>query len=213
MTATVQAPRRHPPGCPLPGMTRGHILWALFLEWFKLSLFIVGGGYAIITAADTVFGRDRKWLEEGELLDHLPIFQAIPGLIAGNAAIYVGMKVAGFVGSVLSLVAIALPSMIIITAIAMGFAWLPMDHPGVQGAFIGLRSAFCGIVLAAMIKSWPRIMRGGYARLVAPLTVIAIIGWQISAQTLILGALVFGVLMFTVFIPLTDAIRRGRRPG
>ena len=48
----------------------------LFWEFFKISLFVVGGGYAIIVVADDVFGRRLKMLEEGELL----------GIVGSNGA-------------------------------------------------------------------------------------------------------------------------------
>ena len=34
----------------------------LFLEYLKISAFVVGGGYAIIAVADETFGRRLKWL-------------------------------------------------------------------------------------------------------------------------------------------------------
>ena len=70
-------------------------LLRLFWEVFRIALFVVGGGYAIIVVADEVFGRRLKWLREGELLEHLPVFQMVPGLIAGNSAIYEGLEEPG----------------------------------------------------------------------------------------------------------------------
>ena len=40
-------------------------LLRLFWEVFRIALFVVGGGYAIIVVADEVFGRRLKWLREG----------------------------------------------------------------------------------------------------------------------------------------------------
>lgn len=200
-----------PAGCSLPEMTRREILRQLFIEYFKISLFIVGGGYAIIIAADDVFGRRLKWLEEGELLTHLPLFQTIPGLIAGNSAIYVGRKVAGTLGSLIALVAIALPSLVIIIAIAMGFEWISTENRYVQGAFIGLRSAFCGIVLATIIKSWRKLMNSVYAYLCAPLCCLAIIGWKIPAKYLLMSAILLGIFTYVVLIPLSTRIADARK--
>ena len=42
------------------------ILLSLFWEFFRLSLFVVGGGYAIIAVADDACAR-RGWTAEGEL--------------------------------------------------------------------------------------------------------------------------------------------------
>ena len=102
---------------------------SLFWEFLKIALFVVGGGYAIIVVADEVFGRKLKWLKEGELLDHLPVFQMVPGLIAGNTAIYTGLKVAGRLGAVVALVAVALPSVLIFLGVSCGYAFLPVGNP------------------------------------------------------------------------------------
>ena len=200
-----------PTDCPLPSMTRRQILITLFIEYFKISLFIVGGGYAIIIAADDVFGRRLKWLEEGELLAHLPIFQMIPGLIAGNSAIYVGTKVAGTLGAFVAIVAIAIPSIVSIIAIAMGFEWFSMENRFVQGAFIGLRSALCGIVLATIIKSWKKLVNSVYAYVCAPLCCIAIIGWKIPAKYLLISAILFGVITHVVLIPLFRILTKTKK--
>ena len=212
MTMTAVKPKTSlPAGSPLAEMTRRQILIRLFIEYCKISLFIVGGGYAIIIAADDVFGRRLKWLKEGELLDHLPIFQTVPGLIAGNSAIYVGSKVAGISGSCIALVGTALPSLVIIIAIAMGVSWVSTENPYVQGAFIGLRSAFCGIVLATIIKSWKKMVNSVYAYLCVPLCCIAIIGWKIPAKYLLVGAIVFGIVTFVVFIPLFEKLFKSKQ--
>ena len=63
----------------------------LFWELFRISLFVVGGGYAIIAVADDVFAK-RGWTKEGELVDHLPVFQMVPGLIATHVAVFVGLN-------------------------------------------------------------------------------------------------------------------------
>jgi chromate transporter len=181
----------------------------LFVEYFKISLFVVGGGYAIIITADDVFGRRLKWLEEGELLDHLPIFQTVPGLIAGNSAIYVGLRVAGMTGAVVALLAVALPSLVIISAIATGFKWLPTENAYVQGAFLGLRSALCGIVLATLVKSWPRIMNGLYAYIAAPLCCVAIIGFGINAGRILVCSILFGIFSLAVAAPLYRRLTLG----
>ena len=102
-------------------------LLQLFLELFRISLFVVGGGYAIIAAADDAFAR-RGWTKEGELLDHLPVFQMVPGLIATHVAVYVGRRVAGALGAAVGVLAVALPSVVIFTFVAAGYDALPLDN-------------------------------------------------------------------------------------
>lgn len=56
----------------------------LFWNFFKIALFVVGGGYAIILAAEEIFVRKLRWLKDGELLEMLTVIQAIPGLTPGT---------------------------------------------------------------------------------------------------------------------------------
>ncbi len=154
---------------------RTKLLWRLFYEFFKIALFVVGGGYAIIVVADDVFGRRLKWTKEGELIEHLPVFQMVPGLIAGNTAIYVGLKMAGLVGAAVSLLAVALPSLIIFLIVACGYDSLPLGNPWLESAFLGLRSSLTGIIAGTVIAGWKKSVKGvyGYAAALAGAIVLA----------------------------------------
>ena len=44
-------------------------LFILFREMFRITLFILGGGFAIIAVADEVFAKKLKWTKEGELIE------------------------------------------------------------------------------------------------------------------------------------------------
>ena len=145
----------------------------LFAELFRIALFVIGGGYAILAVADQVFAK-RKWTRDGELLDELPVFQMIPGIIATHTAVYVGRKMAGWKGAVVGVVAVALPSVIIFTLVSMGYDSLPLENPHVVHASIGLRSALTGIVGAAVARSWLKTTKDAffYALLVAALVAL-----------------------------------------
>ncbi|MBQ9727305.1 MAG: chromate transporter [Kiritimatiellae bacterium] len=165
----------------------------LFFEYLKISAFVVGGGYAIIAVADEVFGRRLRWLREGELVDRLPVFQMVPGLIAGNSAIYVGLKLFGLAGAATALAAVALPSFCIILAVARGYSWLPMDSQILQGVFLGLRSALAGVVAATLVSSWRRTMRGAYAWIALPAGVAAMECFGANPAHVLVAGMLFGV--------------------
>ena len=167
---------------------------SLFWEFLKISFFVVGGGYAIIVVADEVFGRRLKWLKEGELLDHLPVFQMVPGLIAGNTAIYTGLKVAGRLGAVVALVAVALPSFLIFLGVSCGYAFLPVGNPWVESALLGLRAALTGIVFGTLMKSWRRSVVGAYGYVTVVVASALLIGCGVNVVAVLLAAMAAGVL-------------------
>lgn len=126
---------------------------ALFWEWFKIALLVVGGGYAIIVVADEVFGRKLRWLKDGELLGNLPVLSSVPGLIAGNSAIYVGLKTRGRLGAVVALAGVALPSVMIFLTVTLVFAALPKGNAWLDGSFLGLRSALSGVLAGTIWRT------------------------------------------------------------
>lgn len=128
----------------------------LFWEFFKTSLFVVGGGYAIAAVANERFGKKLRWLKEDEILDNLSLISSIPGLIAGNTAIYTGLKTAGRAGAAIALFAVALPSIAIFTAVSYGFAAIPADNAYIEGAFLGLRSSLTAVVAITMYSTLKR---------------------------------------------------------
>lgn len=189
----------------------GKRLWLLFYLFMKIALCVVGGGYAIIAAAEEVFEQKLRWLPKGDLINHLPIFQTIPGLIAGNSAMYVGYKIAGLLGVVVSLIAVALPSFVIISLVALGFSWLPTDNPHVQGAFVGVRSALAGVVAATVIKSWPKIMHGFWAWLYMPISLVGIMFFDINAAYFLIGGISFGVIFMLIMLPIYQRLFKKER--
>ena len=175
----------------------------LFWEFSKISLFVIGGGYAIIAVADRALSR-RGWTEDGELLDRLPVFQMVPGLIATHTAVYVGRKVAGRIGALVSVLAVAWPSVLIFTFVSAGYDSLPIDAPLCRSAFLGLRSALAGIIAAAVIRGWTRNLNDAFSYSLAALALAA----------LSLGAEVWVVLLCAMSAGLAETLlRRHAQPG
>jgi len=168
-------------------------LGQLFAAFFKISLFVIGGGYAIIAVADSVLPR-RGWVKEGELIDHLPVFQMLPGLIATHTAVYVGRKVAGLVGAVVAVVAIALPAVGVFTAVSLFYASLPLGNPFLAGAFTGLRASLTGIIAATIVRSWRRSDRTPLFYLLFLSALVALGPLALPIPLVLLATIVLGLL-------------------
>jgi chromate transporter len=128
----------------------------LFWEFFKTSLFVVGGGYAIAAEANDKFGKRLRWLKEDEILDNLPLISSVPGLIAGNTAIFTGLKTAGRLGAVAALSGAAVPSLVIFTLVSYGFTLVPNGNALIEGSFLALRSSLTAVVAITMYSTLMR---------------------------------------------------------
>jgi len=177
-----------------PAASRAAPLARLFWEFFKISLFVVGGGYAILAVADRVCAK-RCWTDEGEIVGRLPVLQTVPGLIAGNVAIYVGHKLAGRLGAAVALMAVALPPFAIFLAVAAGFARLPVGEPLVEGALFGSRCAITGILAATTLKAWRANVSGVYGHFAVFASVLALMVWRVNPAIVLVVAMLCGIGM------------------
>lgn len=126
----------------------------LYMIFFRIGLFSIGGGYVMLPMLRREMVEDRGWLTDDELIDYYAIAQATPGIIAVNTATFVGYKRRGVPGAVASTAGMVSPSLIIITVIAVFFAQF-QDIPAVQRAFRGVRVAVAVLLsftVASLIK-------------------------------------------------------------
>ena len=75
------------------------LYWKLFKSTFIISAFTIGGGFVIISLLKAKFVDEYKWLDDKEALNLVAIAQSAPGIMAVNAAIIIGYKLAGLAGS------------------------------------------------------------------------------------------------------------------
>ena len=92
----------------------------LFLSFLKIAAVTVGGGYAILAAAREEFTCRRRWLSEDEFTEMVTVVVTVPGLIAVNAAIYLGWKLRRLPGALAAAFGALLPSVTVIMLIAAG---------------------------------------------------------------------------------------------
>ena len=92
-----------------------------FKTFFKIGLFTFGGGYAMIPMIEAEVVDKHKWLDKEDFLDIIAISQSCPGVLAINVSVFIGYKLKKIKGAVCSSLGTALPSFLIILAIAMFF--------------------------------------------------------------------------------------------
>ena len=93
-------------------------LATLFRTCFVISGCTFGGGMVIISLLQKKFVEDLKWIEQDEVMDLVAIAQSCPGVMAVNASIIIGYRVAGVAGALTTVAGTILPPMIILTVIS-----------------------------------------------------------------------------------------------
>lgn len=119
----------------------------LFKIFFKIGAFTIGGGYAMVPIIEDQIVIKRKWLSQEDFIDLLAVAQSAPGILAVNISIFIGYKLKGFKGAVISTLGSVLPSFLIILSIAMFFQTFK-DNTYVEKAFKGIRPAVVALIAA-----------------------------------------------------------------
>ncbi len=126
-------------------------MWELFSNFFRIGLFTIGGGYAMIPLIEAKVVDEKRWLEREELLDLIAVAQSCPGIFAINIGIFIGYKLKGLKGAIVTTLGTALPSFLIILAIALCFQQF-RDNIYVERIFRGIRPAVVALIAAPVFK-------------------------------------------------------------
>ena len=123
------------------------IYLTLFIEFFKIGLFAIGGGLATIPFLTDLITK-YNWFTTTELTNMIAISESTPGPIGVNMATYVGYTVGGIGGAIITTLGLVTPSLIIIVIISKLLTNFK-ENPYVKKIFTILRPAVTGLLASA----------------------------------------------------------------
>ena len=122
----------------------------LFITFFKIGTFTIGGGYAMLPLIQKEVLL-HGWMSESELLDFIAVSESTPGPFAVNIATYTGITVSGLMGAFFATLGVILPSFLIILCVARFFERFSKSK-AVKGVMSGLKPAVIGLIASAVLS-------------------------------------------------------------
>ena len=135
------------------------IYMELFLTFFVIGMFTIGGGYAMLSLIQNEVVTVHGWLDETMFTDIVAISQMTPGPIGINTATYIGYDVLAntgasefmcILGSFTATFAVVLPSFIIVLALCKIYDRFK-EHYLFRGVMTGLRPVVLGLIGTAAL--------------------------------------------------------------
>ncbi|MDR0969248.1 MAG: chromate transporter [Lentimicrobiaceae bacterium] len=171
-----------------------NLCFQLFLTFFKIGAFTLGGGYAMLDLVEKSVVEKKKWVEITEFWNLIAVIQSIPGVFAVNTALYIGYKLKGIKGALCAALGSVIPSVIIILLVAIFFTEYKRNEV-VEQIFKGIRPCVVALILSPSLKmikstgfSWKMIL--------IPIATVFLIWWcGISPVYVIIGAIIIGLLV------------------
>ena len=173
------------------------IVFQLFLTFFNIGAFTLGGGYAMLEMIERAVVEKRKWIEKDEFWDMITIVQMLPGVFAVNTALYTGYKIKGIWGAIAACLGAIIPSIVIILLIAIFF----LDYktnPVVERIFRGIRPCVVALILSPSVKMFLNAKVNWKTAIFPIATVVLVYFFKVSPVYIIL-ATIAGSLAFAIY--------------
>lgn len=132
----------------------------LFMTFFLIGMFNIGGGYAMLSLIQNEVVTVHGWISDATFTDIVAISQMTPGPIGINSATYVGYEVLAqqgspafmsVLGSFTATFAVVLPSFIIVLLLCKVYErW--KEHYMFKGIMAGLKPATLGLIGTAALS-------------------------------------------------------------
>ena len=178
-------------------------LFELFLTFFKLGVFAIGGGPTMLTLIQGEFVEKKKWLDNDELMEMTAIAESTPGPIAINLATYLGYKRGGFLGALVSTLGVIITPFVLMFCISL-FLESILTNQAVQYAFMGVKVGVVFLLLKVsftLIKGVKKDWFGISLLLLVTVAMVLITIFAVNFSAIyfillgaVLGLLVFGII-------------------
>lgn len=172
-----------------------NIYLSLFIEFFKIGLFTIGGGVAMIPVIEDQAVNKKQWLTSEEMIECIALGQSLPGVIAINTSTYVGYKKAGIAGAIFATLGVIMPSFMIIILLA-GIITRVGDIKFVKGAFAGIKACVTGLVFVVTFNLAKRLIADKFSVIVALIGFVSVVFFNVNAIIIVIIAGLCGALYF-----------------
>lgn len=171
---------------------KNNSLFQLFVTFFKIGAFTIGGGYAMLPLIQDEVADKKKWIKESDMLDIVAIAESTPGPIAINTATFVGTRVAGFWGAFFATLGTVLPSFLIIVCLAFALGKIN-QYQVVRFAFNGIRAGVIALIVKALFSMAKGCPKNLFSALLASAAFGIVLFTDLNVVFVILGGALIGL--------------------
>lgn len=132
---------------PLVNVTLPFLFWS----FLKIGATSFGGFMALISVVEKELVEKNKLIKEKIILDAISLASVLPGPMAFNVIVYIGYRLKGIKGALVSMLGILLPSfifMILLSSVYLKFGQLPV----LTNFFKGVLPAVVAVIITVAIN-------------------------------------------------------------
>lgn len=142
------------------------------------------------------FVEKQHWINDEDITDVLAISQSMPGVIAVNASTFLGYRLGGIRGALVSTLGVVLPSFIIILLIAALFTDAVGNNQYVNSFFSGVNAALAALLLAASIELGKKSVKDYVGCAIAGFAALTVAAFDLDIALVVLLSGLTGFLYY-----------------
>jgi chromate transporter len=167
----------------------------LFLTFAKIGLVGYGGGPSMIPLIQEDVVEGRNWMTEEEFVDTLAMGNALPGPIATKMSFFIGYKIGSWVGAVVALTGLLLPSLVLMMILGLVFLRFK-DMPFAKAMLTAVRPVVVALLAYTAYTVFPKGITNWHTGLIALVAFAAVAFLNVHPAWTILAAAVLGLIVY-----------------
>ncbi|MFT9493523.1 chromate efflux transporter [Anaerosolibacter sp.] len=169
-----------------------HRLMSIFDTFYRVGSLVFGGGHVVLPLIERELV--PVFISAEEFLAGYGAAQAVPGPLFTFAG-YLGAMIHGVSGIIVSIIAIFLPSFLLIAG-ALPFLDEFRKHPSFQAALTGINAAVVGILLAALYNPvWANAIKTSYDFIIAIILFGLLEFWKVAPWKVVIVGTALGFML------------------
>jgi chromate transporter len=172
-------------------------LLKIFLVMFRIGLFTFGGGLVMLPQMSREFSDKYHWLEPDEITDFFAVAQSLPGVVAVNASVLTGYRLAGAAGAAVAALGAILPSLIVIMVFTVFYQRL-LTNEYLLGAMRGISAAVIALLFNTTLKLGKDSLSSALSWVLFAAAAVICLLTDISVIYVILGGAAAGLINMLV---------------
>jgi chromate transporter len=168
-------------------------LGELFLSFLKIGAFTFGGGYAMMPIMQKEVVDRKGWVTDEDIIKLLVISESTPGVMAVNAATFIGYRIGGFMGSLLATLGVVIPSFIAISTLSFFILEFKELRWG-NAAFMGIRAGVAILILNAVFKLSKNVKKSVFMYVLAAFAFVIALFTDFSVIYMLLIGAILGII-------------------
>lgn len=162
------------------------ILLKLSWVFLKIGTFSFGGGVVMIPLVENEVVMKYGWLTKREFIDAVTLGQITPGPVVISAT-FIGYKVYGILGAIVSTISVILPSFVMICLATQAIKKFH-ENKVLANFFRGARVAVIGMILQAGLSIGKSSLIDFKTIFIAGITLICLLKYKLNPIWILLGA-------------------------